>query len=80
MTGALPNADKISTDGTDTLSRREAQCLKLLASGKIPKQICSILGLSQSAVRLYLSRSRRKICCATLYQAVARAAILGLLS
>lgn len=55
------------------LSRREQQCLQLLSSGKVPKQIASNLQLSESAVRLYLSSARRKLGAATIYQAIARA-------
>ncbi|ARS66697.1 hypothetical protein SMRU11_04930 (plasmid) [Sinorhizobium meliloti RU11/001] len=37
-----------------TLSRRETQCLQLLATGRISKQIAADLGISENAVKLYL--------------------------
>lgn len=61
------------TSSYQRLSRREQQCLQLLSSGKVPKQIASNLQLSESAVRLYLSSARRKLGAATIYQAIARA-------
>jgi DNA-binding CsgD family transcriptional regulator len=55
------------------LSRRERQCLQMLAQGVVPKRIASSLHLSESAVRLYISTARRKLRAATVYQAIARA-------
>lgn len=60
------------------LSRRERQCLQLLASGKIYKQIAATLGISESAVRLYMRSARRKLNAATSYHAVAKASYLEL--
>lgn len=61
------------------LSKREAQCLELLAQGMLPKQITSRLGISESAVRLYLSSSRRKLHVGTTNQAIAKAISLELI-
>lgn len=60
------------------LSRRERQCLELLASGKIYKQIAAILGISESAVRLYMRSARRKLSATTSHHAVAKAGYLEL--
>ncbi|ANH09086.1 MULTISPECIES: LuxR family transcriptional regulator [Shinella] len=60
------------------LSRRERQCLQLLASGKIYKQIAVILGISESAVHLYMRSARRKLGATTSYHAVAKASYLEL--
>ncbi|URK86359.1 LuxR family transcriptional regulator (plasmid) [Rhizobium sp. RCAM05350] len=59
-----------------TLSRREKQCLELLAQGKLIKRVASDLGISENAVRLYLRSARRKLGAATLYQAMARASFM----
>lgn len=62
------------------LSRRETQCLQLLASGKIYKQIAAALGISESSVRLYLRSARRKLRASTSHQAVAKASFLELIN
>lgn len=61
------------------LSRRESQCLRLLATGRISKQIAATLGISESAVKLYLRSARRKLGASTSYQAVAKASFLELI-
>lgn len=61
------------------LSRRERECLELLAKGLVPKRIAVNLQLSESAVRLYLASARRKLNAATIYQAIARASFLELI-
>lgn len=61
------------------LSGRERQCLQLLASGKIYKQIAAILGISESAVRLYVRKARRRLSVTTSHHAVARASYLELI-
>lgn len=55
------------------LSRRERQCLQLLAAGRISKQIAAALGISESAVKLYLRSARIKLGASTSQQAVAKA-------
>lgn len=55
------------------LSRREQQCLQLLATGRISKQIAAALGISESAVKLYLRSARTKLGASTSQQAVAKA-------
>ena len=55
------------------LSRREQQCLQLLATGRISKQIAAALGISESAVKLYLRSARTKLGASTSHQAVAKA-------
>ena len=62
-----------------SLSRRERECLELVARGSVPKGIARQLHLSESAVRLYLANARRKLEAATVYQAIARASFLELI-
>lgn len=61
------------------LSKREQQCLQLLASGIVPKRIASQLQLSESAVRLYIRSGRGKLNARTTYQAIARASFLEII-
>lgn len=61
------------------LSRRERECLQLVARGLLSKQIAGVLEISESAVRLYLRSARLKFGAATVYQAVARASLLELI-
>lgn len=61
------------------LSKRERQCLQLLATGSIFKQIAAILDISESSVRLYLRSARRKLGASTSRQAVAKAIFLELI-
>lgn len=61
------------------LSRREQECLQLLAMGVVPKRIALRLQLSESAVRLYLAKAKRKLNAETTYQAIARASFLELI-
>lgn len=55
------------------LSRRERQCLQGIARGLPPKVIAAQLGVSDSAVRLYLKSARTKLRCATTNHAVSKA-------
>ena len=68
-----------SSGGYRKLSRREEECLQLLASGMVPKRIAARLQISEDAVRLYLRLARRKLDAATIYQAIARASFLELI-
>jgi len=61
------------------LSMRERQCLQLLASGKIYKQIAAALDVSESAVRIYIRSARRKLNATTSHHAVAKASYLELI-
>jgi DNA-binding CsgD family transcriptional regulator len=61
------------------LSRRERQCLQLLATGRISKQIAAALGISESAVKLYLRSARTKLGASTSHQAVAKASFFELI-
>ncbi len=63
----------------DMLSRRERECLQLIARGEIPKQIAARLQISEGTIRLYLRLARRKLGARTLYQAVARASFLEII-
>ncbi|MDR6100487.1 DNA-binding CsgD family transcriptional regulator [Agrobacterium larrymoorei] len=62
-----------------SLSRREKECLELLAYGKIPKQISATLNISESAVRHCLQSARHKMKATTTYKALAQAVALGLI-
>jgi DNA-binding CsgD family transcriptional regulator len=55
------------------LSRRELQCINMVAHGWLVKQIAAELQLSESAVRLYLRMAKRKLGVSTTYQAIGRA-------
>lgn len=55
------------------LSRREWQCLQLMARGMMIKQIAARVGVSESAVRQYLRGAKRKLMAKTLSQAAAKA-------
>jgi DNA-binding CsgD family transcriptional regulator len=65
--------------GYRELSARERQCLQLLATGRISKQIAAALGISESAVKLYLRSARTKLDASTSHQAVAKASFLELI-
>lgn len=62
------------------LSRRERQCLELLAAGRLSKQIAAALGISESAVKQYLRSARLKLGASTSHQAVAKASFFELIS
>jgi len=62
------------------LSRRERQCLQLLAKGKIYKQIAAALGISEISVRLHIRSARGKLGAQTSHQAVAKASFLELIN
>lgn len=66
----------VRSDHYGSLSRRERECLQLIARGSVPKRIARQLQLSESAVRLYLANARRKLEARTVYQAIARASFL----
>lgn len=55
------------------LSRRELQCINMIANGRLAKQIAAELQLSESAVRLYLRTAKRKLGVSTTSQAIGRA-------
>ncbi|MEJ6850198.1 helix-turn-helix transcriptional regulator [Sinorhizobium fredii] len=61
------------------LSRREGQCLQLLARGRISKQIAADLEISENSVKLYLRSARLKLGASTSHHAVAKASFLELI-
>lgn len=61
------------------LSKRQLQCIDLIAQGKLPKQIAALLGISESAVRLHVSLARQKLGVSTTTQAVGRAVAIELI-
>lgn len=66
--------DKINLD---TLSRRERQCLSLLAAGYSAKRISAELQLSQSTVENHIERMKNKLAVRSVAQATAIAALHG---
>ncbi|NLR97324.1 LuxR family transcriptional regulator [Rhizobium sp. P38BS-XIX] len=65
--------------GYRKLSRREQECLQLLARGLVSKRIAARLQISENAVRLYLKLAKRKLDARTLYQAIAKASFLEII-
>ena len=64
----------LRNDGTvKRLSRRELQCINMIANGRLAKQIAAELQLSESAVRLYVQTAKRKLGVSTTSQAIGRA-------
>lgn len=61
------------------LSKREMECLRLIADGKSHSEIANILGISEHTVRGYFRTLRLKLNCTTLAQAVGKAKELKLL-
>jgi LuxR family transcriptional activator of conjugal transfer of Ti plasmids len=62
------------------LSQRERECLLWAARGKTYAEIALILGCSFASVKTHLDHCRYKLCCATLAQATATAAVRGLIT
>ena len=62
------------------LTPREKQCLELLSAGLKNERIAATLGISEVTVRLHFANARTKLRTATREQAVARAAMLGLIA
>jgi DNA-binding CsgD family transcriptional regulator len=60
-------------------TEREIQCLEALSTGRMPKQIADDLGISESAVRLYLHAIRVKLDCTTIAQAIVVAISLNII-
>lgn len=60
-------------------SGREIECLARVMDGRTPKQIAADLGISQSAVRLYLRTVKTKLGCLTIAQAVGKAILLNII-
>jgi DNA-binding CsgD family transcriptional regulator len=65
--------------GYRKLSRREQECLQLLARGLVSKRVAARLQISENAVRLYLKLAKRKLDARTMYQAIARASFLEII-
>jgi len=61
------------------LSHRERQSLQGIADGLTPKQIAAKFHLSTTAINFYLKSARHKLHCASIPQAVFKAACLELL-
>lgn len=62
------------------LSPREKECLELLSTGLKNDRIAAKLGVSEVTVRLHFTNARKKLRTSTREQAVARAAMLGLIA
>ena len=67
-------------DETKALSPRECECLTWLCSGLRTGQIADKLGLSVSAVRLYIANARKKLGAKTREHAIALAVLHGQVS
>ena len=59
-------------DFIHNLSRREMECLNLIADGKTYGEVASILGISEHTVRGYFRSLRLKLNCSTLAQVVGK--------
>ena len=66
-------------DYTHHFSKREMECLYLIADGKTYGEVATILGISEHTARSYFGSLRRKLNCVTLAQVVGKAKILGLI-
>ena len=66
-------------DCSHNLSRREMQCLNLIADGKTYSEVAIILGISEHTVRDYFRSLRYKLNCSTLAQVVGKAKTLKLI-
>lgn len=75
----LSVTDLRKTGGYRKLSRREQECLQLLANGLASKRIAARLQISENAVRLYIKLAKRKLDARTTYQAIARASFLEII-
>jgi DNA-binding CsgD family transcriptional regulator len=67
-------------DVVPDLSARERECLLWLASGLRTDRIAHRMGISSSAVDLYLANARRKLGARTRDQALLKAVLLGMLT
>ena len=76
---AMRLANLRPVDAMRPLSQRERQCLEHLLRGQAPGQVANALDLSVSAVHAYLRAARRKLECATIEQAIAKAIRLDLI-
>ena len=65
-----PTRDSRQHDGNARLTRREIECLRLLADGEQPKRIAHLLGLTPKTVEHYVGDARRKLGARTTTQAV----------
>ena len=66
-------------DYTHHFSKREMECLYLIADGKTYGEVASILGISEHTVRGYFRSLRFKLNCSTLAQVVAKAKSLKII-
>ena len=62
-----------------SLSNRERECIFLLSTGQRTKEIAVKLGISPSAVALYLKNARRKLDAQSHAHLVAKAIFAGLI-
>jgi FixJ family two-component response regulator len=61
----------------DLLTPRERQCMRLVVSGRLNKQIAHELGISERTIKLYRSRIMRKMCAESLADLVKQGEKLG---
>ncbi|GGF00932.1 hypothetical protein GCM10011611_03140 [Aliidongia dinghuensis] len=74
-----PTKESRRADGLARLTRRELECLRLLAEGEQPKRIAHMLGLTPKTVEHYVGSARRKLGARTTTQAVVIAVFQGII-
>ena len=62
------------------LTRRELECIALVAAGKSDARIAAALGITRSTAHEYVESARRRLKSATRAQMIARACFLGLIT
>lgn len=62
------------------LSRRERQCILLIAQGRTDAEIASLLGMTRSTAHTYVERLKTRLGVATRTEAVAKAIITGVIT
>lgn len=60
------------------LTARELECMRLIADGKIDREIAAALSISATTVKFHVNAARRKLGARTRAQAVARLVLSGL--
>jgi LuxR family maltose regulon positive regulatory protein len=69
----------MSAPAANPLTEREVAAVRALASGKLNKQLATVLGVTESTFKTYLRAIYKKLGVRTRVEAVGRARELGLL-
>jgi DNA-binding NarL/FixJ family response regulator len=72
-------AEPMSAPAVNPLTEREVAAVRALASGKLNKQLATVLGVTESTFKTYLRAIYKKLGVRTRVEAVGRARELGLL-